>query len=110
MPLKFSTFGGVDKITGTGAVVDISSKGLSFRGQTVLPAGVCILASLAWPARLNDQCPLQLVVEGRVIRTDGTVAIMSILRYEFRTAGGSSTASPDDLAETTRHFEAMIAN
>jgi hypothetical protein len=46
-----------------------------------------ISASLNWPVALNNECFLQLVIEGTVLRVEGGLSVMSVARYEFRTSG-----------------------
>ena len=37
------------------------------------------------PVRLENQVPLKLVAEGRIVRSDDSQTAMTIDRYEFRT-------------------------
>jgi hypothetical protein len=41
--------------------------------------------SLDWPARLENQIPLKLVAEGRIVRNSNGQTAMTIDKYEFRT-------------------------
>ncbi len=43
--------------------------------------------SISWPALLNDNCPMKLMVFGRVVRCGNNVAASTIEKYEFRTSG-----------------------
>jgi hypothetical protein len=71
---------------GFGTLVDISSKGVAFRAKAGFLTGMKVSASIGWPVVLGDQCALQLCVEGRVVRVDGSLVAVSIDRYDFRTA------------------------
>jgi hypothetical protein len=70
-----------------GETVNISSSGLLFRASEAVDAGQFVKASIDWPARLNDNVRLTLVVEGPVVRKIGDHAAMRIEKYEFRTRG-----------------------
>ena len=70
---------------GTSETLNISSKGLLFATEAALEAGQLVQVSLDWPARLENQVPLKLVAEGRIVRNSGGQAAMTIEKYEFRT-------------------------
>jgi hypothetical protein len=72
---------------GTGKTINMSSTGVLFTTQRALKPGERIELSAAWPAQLDNKCPLKLVMSGRVIRASDAVAAMVIERYEFRTQG-----------------------
>ena len=67
-----------------GATRDINSFGVRFRLERRLSTGDRVELSLTWPIRLEERCPLQLVVFGYVTRVDARDAVMAITRYEFR--------------------------
>lgn len=76
-----------DKIiaVGSGKTINLSSNGVAFVTESDLPVGAFIELSIAWPALLENRCPLQLIGFGRVLRSaQGTVA-STIEQYEFRT-------------------------
>ncbi len=70
---------------GVGETVDIGSGGVSFQTSRDLPAGNFIELSISWPVLLEDNCPMRLIVFGRVVRTDGNKCACTIDKYEFRT-------------------------
>jgi len=70
---------------GTSETLNISSKGVLFRADELLEPGQLVQVSVDWPARLENQIPLKLVAEGRVVRNIKGVAAMTIEKYEFRT-------------------------
>ena len=72
---------------GTGATLDISSNGASFRSEPLGPLrpGAFIELSIGWPARLGDETPLRLVIFGKVVRSMGEWAACTIGRHEFHT-------------------------
>jgi hypothetical protein len=76
-----------DKIiaVGTGKTVNLSSNGVAFVTQNYLPPGAFIEVSIAWPALLENRCPLQLIGLGRVLRSTGNTVAATLVQHEFRT-------------------------
>jgi hypothetical protein len=83
----------VVRLVGTGKSVDISSSGILFTTSEPLPTGRLVQISVNWPARLDGTCPLQLVVTGRIARSDAGKAAVRIERYEFRTRSSATLAT-----------------
>jgi hypothetical protein len=88
-----------DKIiaTGKGETIDMSSGGVAFRtaaaSQTTMPeAGRYIELSISWPALLDNNCPMRLVVYGRVTRVSDSTIVSTVEKWEFRT--GSRQVTP----------------
>ena len=96
-----------EPIRGTGQVENISSKGLAFRADRPLKPGCQVSVSLAWPAKLDDQCMLRLALEGVVLRIRGNLVVLTIQRQEFRTAGRSTAAARDEVAAIARGIESL---
>jgi hypothetical protein len=76
--------------TGTGHTIDLSSGGVHFETDRPLPAGLNVELSIAWPAMLHNMAPLQLVVAGKIVRTNGRRTAIQKNQHEFRTAGLSA--------------------
>jgi hypothetical protein len=76
---------------GAGQTIDIGSGGVAFFAQDELPPGAFVQLSISWPALLDQTCPMQLIVFGRVLRGAGRTAVCSVNKYEFRTARVSRT-------------------
>jgi hypothetical protein len=74
---------------GSGQTVNISSSGVWFKTDAVLSTGLPIELSMAWPARLNDVCPMKLMIYGCVVRSGQNGSALAIERYEFRTQGSA---------------------
>jgi hypothetical protein len=76
-----------DKIiaVGSGKTVNLSSNGVAFVTDNDLPPGAFIEVSIAWPALLENRCPLQLIGFGRVLRSAGARSHAPVEQYEFRT-------------------------
>ncbi len=83
--------------TGTGRTMNISSSGVWFTTEGMLSTGLPVELSMSWPARLNDVCPMKLMIYGCVVRSDEAGAALAIERYEFRT---QSTAAVPLYEET----------
>lgn len=74
---------------GAGVTLDISSNGALFRPAEFserLTPGACIELTMCWPARLDGETPLRLIVFGQVVRGRGDWAACTFERHEFRTA------------------------
>jgi hypothetical protein len=82
--------------SGVGKTLDMSSAGISFTTETPLAAGTLVEVSISWPALLNDNCPMKLMVFGRVIRSDDRLAAATVEKYEFRTSGRPLPMAPPD--------------
>lgn len=70
---------------GSSETLNISSKGILFASDEKFQPGQMLQVSLDWPVRLENQVPLKLVAEGRIVRNSGGQTAMTIEKYEFRT-------------------------
>jgi DNA-binding NarL/FixJ family response regulator len=71
--------------TGSSETLNIGSKGILFTSHEPLKNGQLVQVSVEWPARLENQIPLKLVAEGRVVRNNNGQTAVTIEKYEFRT-------------------------
>ena len=55
---------------GNGRTLNISSSGVWFTTEGILSTGLPVELSMTWPARLNDVCPMKLMIYGCVVRSD----------------------------------------
>ena len=74
---------------GLGNTLNMSSSGVLFTTESVLPEGERIELAVSWPVQL-DGVSLKLVLSGRLVRAEEMQAAMSIERYEFKTRGSGS--------------------
>ena len=74
---------------GLGSTLNMSSGGVLFTTESVLPEGERIELAVSWPAQL-DGVSLKLVLWGRLVRAEDMQAAMSIERYEFKTRGSGN--------------------
>jgi hypothetical protein len=75
---------------GSGRTLDLSSSGLYFDAGRPLPVGLNVELSISWPALLHNIAPMQLVVSGKIIRTEGLRVAVRMVQHEFRTAGNGA--------------------
>ena len=78
---------------GRGRTLNISSNGVLFQSDVSLPIGTQIVMTIRWPVLLHDVCPLNLVMTGRVIRSELPTVAVQVHTYEFKTAGKSLITS-----------------
>ena len=79
--------------TGTGQTVDLSSRGVGFEAAG-LKEGMLVELSISWPVLLDENCPMRLIIFGRVVRASKRDAACTIDRYEFSTQARVSQLSP----------------
>src|SRR6266850_8241539 len=77
--LRYSVQGQRKKVeqVGSGSTLNMSSRGVLFTTESVLPEGKRIELAVNWPVHL-DGVPLKLVVWGRLVRAEVAQAAMSI--------------------------------
>ena len=76
---------GVVVATGSGKTMNLGSGGVAFSAEQYLTPGAFVELSVSWPALLEDNCPMRLIVFGRILRCTGVKAVCTIDKYEFRT-------------------------
>jgi hypothetical protein len=89
--VRYKLLGGkkIVKQVGFGKTVNMSSGGVLFTTESLLPKGKWVELAVSWPAQLNQTIALKLVAVGYLVRSDETQAAISIERYEFKTRGSS---------------------
>jgi hypothetical protein len=85
IPLRYKLVAGRLVKTGQGRTLNLSSSGLLIECDTVLPRGVRVELSLAWPATIDGAVGLTLVVIGTTLRTTGNSIAVAHSRHYFRT-------------------------
>lgn len=71
----------------SGKTINMSSRGILFETSSHLFSGEVLQMAINWPARLDQHCPLKIVVLGRVVRCSAGQAAVEILQHAFRTVG-----------------------
>ena len=82
-------------------VRDISNSGILVHSIPILPTGECIEVRVGWPARVNIECPLTVVIMGKVLGTTSRGTVVSVIRYEYRFAREAPRDWHDDEAGET---------
>lgn len=70
---------------GSGRTTNISSAGLFFETNDLLPIRNPIEVAIDWPILLDGSCRLKMIVHGSVLRSDRRGTAVDISRHEFRT-------------------------
>ena len=83
---------GVVIATGSGKTLNMGSGGIAFTAEQQLTPGAFVELSVSWPAVLADNCPMRLIIFGRILRCTGFKAVCTIDKHEFRTQ--SRTVQP----------------
>jgi hypothetical protein len=73
--------------TGIGSTLDLSGGGVQFETNRPLPTGLNVELAISWPVLLHNVAPLQLVVQGRILRSEGGRIAIRMTQHEFRTVG-----------------------
>jgi hypothetical protein len=104
--VRYKVYGDRRGIThvGTGKTLNMSSRGVLFTTETILPRGARIELTVSWPAKLDDAVPLNLVAMGIVVRTGAKEAAIAMEKYEFRTRG-AGVGETDGYREVSRPAE-----
>jgi hypothetical protein len=79
-----------------GKALNMSSRGILFETDCSIVLGEVLKMAIEWPIKLENSCPLKLVVTGKVTRCDQGQTAVRILRYEWRTAGQQGLALEGD--------------
>jgi hypothetical protein len=83
---------------GKGTTVNMSSSGVLFSPGQMIDVGSCLELRISWPAPLNANMALKLVVQGTVVRYHDGGAAIEIQHCEFCTQGSQAA-----LISTTIH-------
>lgn len=88
-----------DRVVGVGCgkTLNISSGGVLFETDQLLPPSGSVELAIQWPFLLRDVCSLKLVMRGRIVRRDydGKAAAVRTESHEFRTAGVRPSRNAD---------------
>jgi hypothetical protein len=92
--LWYESIGKHELVKGHGRAQDISSAALAFHADGILQVRMRLRISIGWPVMLGDKARLRLVFVGDVVMMRGNLAVVTISRREFRTAGWGSKGDP----------------
>jgi len=96
--------------TGIGGTLDLSRGGVRFESGRPLPEGCNVELAISWPVLLHNVASMQLVVQGRIVRSEGGRIAMRMTQHEFRTLGVSAShcGVPSPAARTHAPFLAAV--
>jgi hypothetical protein len=77
--------------TGSGKTSDLSTGGVFFRADHILPTGLDVELSIDWPSASQEIPSLQLVIFGKVARSSGSGNAVRITSHAFRIRGPQVT-------------------
>ncbi len=100
---------GAEPVKGTGQVLNISSRGIAFLADGPLERNQRLKVSMDWPAKLDNQTMLRLVLEGIVLRTRNNLVVINIEHPEFRTAGKSTAPMSEGILAMAARIEKLPA-
>ena len=83
--VNYQTVGRGVPLTGTGFVVEMSSSGLWFAGNHEITVGRRMKLTVEWPALLDGKIPLQLAIDGKVVRCSESGFAVELREHQFRT-------------------------
>ena len=89
---------------GEGSTLDLSSGGVRFESGRALPEGFNVELAISWPVLLHNITPMQLVVQGRIVRSQGGQIAIRMVGHEFRTV----RTPADHCAAPSRPFLAAL--
>jgi hypothetical protein len=85
LPVSYWTMSPPFCVGPAGTTLNISRNGLLFETTEDLQPGQHIVLSVEWPARLDNRVPLNLILEGRILRCENGLAAMQTHKHEFKT-------------------------
>ena len=86
LDLRYRIINGRSEILkGVGRTLNISSSGVLFTSDYELPINTRVEVSIRWPVGLNENCGLNLVGSGPVVRNTKGQLALRFRQWEFRT-------------------------
>jgi len=70
--------------TGSGSTYNLSSSGVGFRCRRALPVGAHIEMTVDWPSKYGDLYPVELLITGFIVRSDGGRIAVRVSSRRFR--------------------------
>jgi hypothetical protein len=77
--------------SGNGWTVNMSSGGILIAAADAPTLGTLIRASMDWPILLDATVPLQIVITGKVTRSDPSGFALAVQQYRFHTMKRAKT-------------------
>jgi hypothetical protein len=71
--------------SGNGQTINMSSGGVLFASDRNIEPETYVELSISWPVLLDNNCPMRLIVFGRLVHSADGRCACTIDKYEFRT-------------------------
>lgn len=71
--------------SGNGQTMNMGSGGVAFAIERDIEPETYVELSISWPVLLDDNCPMRLIVFGRVVHSSMGRCACTVDKYEFRT-------------------------
>jgi len=81
-PLRYETHS-EPRRAGEGHTIDMSSAGISFTAESLLPTNVKVTLYVQWPVHLEGNVPVELRAVGRLVRAESLQAAMKLEEMKF---------------------------
>jgi len=89
-PLEFTVVRRDTTWAGSGCTTEIAAGGLLFQSEGRLNEGEDVEVQMPWPVLAQGVCPVILVIQGRVMRSDARGTALRMEYYAFHMAGARS--------------------
>jgi hypothetical protein len=93
LELQFSYRRGKRTWFGSGRTRDVNAHVICFESDQEIPRGVVLDVCIAWPASAED-LPVEVLIQGPVVRRQGSFAVLQMDTLKFRTRGEISFHEP----------------
>jgi hypothetical protein len=80
---------------GTGLTADISRTGIRFVAPRPVPVNARMELTIDWPVRFGGMYPMELSINGSVLRCEGTEVVVKVASWQFRVAASARLDAPD---------------
>jgi len=81
-PLRYETHS-EPRRAGEGHTIDMSSAGICFTAESLLPTNVKVTLYVQWPVHLEGNVPVELRAVGRLVRAESLKAAMKLEETKF---------------------------
>jgi len=82
-PLQYETHS-EPRRAGEGHTIDMSTTGIAFTAESLLPTNVTVRLFVRWPVALEGDVAVELHATGRVVRAEGRKAAMQVEETKFQ--------------------------
>jgi hypothetical protein len=98
LTVRYRTIGRTH-VVGTGHTLNMSSGGLLVSAEHDFNEGLRLEVNVEWPLLLDGSIPLQLVANGKIVRSADSTFAISFAQYQFRTMSRVLKASGMEMSD-----------